>query len=321
MFTSADKQLNRKIMSMQISISKMLALTLVFIPIIVRAQQDPMYTQYMFNTLAVNPGYAGSRGALNITGLNRAQWVGIDGAPVTQTFFAHTPLFSKKIGVGLSVINDKIGPIRQTMIFGDYSYTIKITENSKLAMGLKFGLNMYKTTFNDVSVNQSNDDAFTDLPIKPQPNFGFGLYYYSDQYYFGISTPKLLQPKMEQQLDYSKIMVKRHFFIIGGYVWSINEQLKFKPTTLIKMTSGAPVSLDLNANMLFRDKLWVGVGYRFGDSFNATMELQLTNQLKVGYSYDYTISQLTKYNHGSHEFMISYDFVFKKDKIISPRYF
>lgn len=287
----------------------------------ITAQQDPMFSQYMFNMLAVNPGYAGSHGVLNVTGLYRNQWVGIEGAPSTQTLFAHTPFIRRNIGLGLSIVNDKIGPVRQTMLFADYSYTIRITEKSKLAMGLKVGINMMKTSFNALDVNQSNDQSFIDEPISPQPNFGFGLYYYSDKYYVGVSIPKLLKNKLEGQIDYSKITLQQHFFIIGGYVFTLNDKLKFKPTTLIKMTGGAPISLDLTASLLYREKFWFGIGHRFGDSFGALIQFQATQQLRLGYSFDKTISKLASYNSGSHEIMFSYDFIFKKDKIISPRYF
>ncbi|OFX25765.1 MAG: hypothetical protein A2033_15050 [Bacteroidetes bacterium GWA2_31_9] len=286
------------------------------------SQQDPMFTQYMFNTLAVNPGYAGSRGALNVTGLLRNQWVGIDGAPKTQTFFAHTPIINKNMAVGLSVVNDKIGPINQTFVYGDYSYTIKVTDNSKLAFGLKGGVNIIKGNLTSVDLTEQNDQSFsTNIDYKPLPNFGFGLYYHSERWYVGLSTPKLLENKIEASVDYSKLSEKRHYFLIGGFVVDISESVKFKPSVLTKVTEGAPVSIDLTANFLFKDKLWLGAGHRLGDSFSALMQLQLNDQLRVGYAYDYTISKLTKYNYGSHEIMLSYDFIFRKDKILSPRYF
>ena len=286
------------------------------------AQQDPMFTQYMFNTLAVNPGYAGSRGALNVTGLFRNQWVGIEGAPVTQTFFAHTPFISKNMGLGISVVNDKIGPINQTMMYGDYSYTIKVTENSKLAFGLKGGVNIIKGNLTNIDIKEQNDESFSsNIDYKPLPNFGFGLYYHSESWYVGLSTPKLLQNKIESSVDYSKLSEKRHYFLIAGYVFDVTNSIKFKPSILTKVTEGAPLSLDITANFLFKEKLWLGVGHRLGDSFSALMQLQINEQLRVGYAYDYTISKLTKYNFGTHEIMLSYDFIFRKDKILSPRYF
>lgn len=286
------------------------------------AQQDPMFTQYMFNTLAVNPGYAGSRGALNITGLYRNQWVGIDGAPTTQNLYAHTPIINKNMAVGLSIVNDKIGPLNQTMMYGDYSYTIKVTEKSKLAFGLKAGVNIIKGKYTEVDITTPNDDAFaTNINYKPLPNFGFGMYYHSERWYVGLSTPKLLENKIEATIDYTKLSERRHFFLIAGYVFDINETVKFKPSTLIKVTAGAPVSIDLTANFLFHDRIWLGASYRVSDSFSALLQLQLNDQLRLGYAYDYTLSKLSKYNYGTHEIMLSYDFIFRKDKILSPRYF
>ncbi|NJO68963.1 MAG: type IX secretion system membrane protein PorP/SprF [Bacteroidetes bacterium] len=285
-----------------------------------KAQQDPMYSQYMFNMLALNPAYAGSKGALSMTGLYRNQWVGIKGAPVTQTFFAHSPAFTEKVGLGLSLINDKIGPIRQTMLFGDYSYTINITETTRLALGLKAGVNFLKTHFSDLDVIET-DETFQDLSIKPQPNFGFGVYYYSDKFFVGFSSPKLIKNTIDQELDYSKLTLRQHYFLSGGYVITLNDQFKLKPTALLKMTGGAPASVEMNASVLYKDRFWMGLGHRFGDSFNTILQFKATNQLSLGYCFEYTMSKLIRYNSGTHEMMLTYDFIFKKDRIISPRYF
>jgi type IX secretion system PorP/SprF family membrane protein len=287
----------------------------------IMAQQDPMFTHYMFNMLAVNPGYAGSHGLLNVTGMYRNQWVGVDGAPKTQTFVAHSPFLKKNIGLGLSIINDKIGPVRQTMVFADYSYTVQVTKESKLAFGLKAGFNILKTYFSEIPLTEPNDESFTDVPISWKPNFGFGAYYYSKNYYVGISIPKILKSKIEQHLDYSKLTLQRHFFVTGGYVFNINDKFKFKPSALLQMTSGAPLSFDLNGSVLYRDLLWVGLGHRFGDSFSLLLEVQATKQLKFGYSFDLTTSRFSRYNSGTHEIMLSYDFIFKKNKIIPQHNF
>jgi len=285
-------------------------------------QQDPMFTQYMFNTLGVNPAYAGSYGALNMTGIARSQWLGIEGAPKTQSFIMHTPFVSENVGVGLSFINDKIGPTTQTMIYGDYSYTIRVSEKAKLAFGLKGGVDMISNKLTSVSTTQQNDQSFsTNVNYKPMPNFGFGLYYHSDKWYIGLSTPKIIENKVAATGGSSIVTEQRHYFIITGIVFNLTNNIKFKPSTLVKATFGAPVSIDLNANFLFKEKLWLGVGYRYGDSFSAMTQLQLNNQFRVGYSYDYTLSHLTTYNSGSHEIILSYTFSFKKDKVLSPRYF
>lgn len=284
----------------------------------VQAQQDPMYTQYMYNTMAVNPGYAGSRGVMNITGLVRQQWLGIDGAPQTQTLVFHSPLTNKNIGLGLSVVKDKIGPINQTMIFGDYSYTIKVNESSKLAFGLKAGVNMIQGELAGLRTTEDNDVAFSqDLENRVNPNFGFGMYYHSDKWYIGASIPQLL----ENEDDYTNVKQRRHYFLIGGYAWEINDQLTIRPTTLIKATVGSPLSVDITATLILRNKLWIGVTHRWSDSFGVLLGYQLTDQLRAGGAYDYTISDLSGYSNGTFEIMVSYDFYFKKTKLRSPRYF
>lgn len=285
-------------------------------------QQDPMYTQYMFNTLAVNPGYAGSSGALNLMGIVRDQWVGIEGAPKTQSFIMQSPIIRENIGMGLSVVNDQIGPTNQTMIFGDYSYTIRTSKSTKLAFGLKAGVNIIKSGLTSLNIIEQNDQSFaSDINYKPLPNFGFGLYYHADRWFVGLSVPKILQNKIESSVEYSKQSEQRHYFLIAGYVFDLNNHVKFKPSTLIKATIGAPLSIDMNASFLFRDKLWLGAGYRYGDAFNAMLQLQISDQFKAGYSFDYSVSNLSSYNSGSHEIILSYTFNFKKDKILSPRYF
>ena len=288
----------------------------------VQAQQDPMYTQYMYNTLSVNPAYAGSRGVMNITGLVRSQWTGIDGAPRTQTLFIHSPLANMNAGVGLSIINDKVGPINQTMIFGDYSYTIKVNEKSKLAFGLKAGVNIIQGELAGLNTTEPNDAAFNqDLESGINPAFGFGMYYHSDKWYVGASTPNMLRISLKNDGDNTQNNRQSHYFLIGGYVWEINNDIAFKPTVLTKVTAGAPISIDLTASVILKNKLWLGISYRWADSFGALIGCQLTDQLRVGYAYDYTTSDLTSYTTGSHEILINYDFFFSKSKLRSPRYF
>lgn len=286
------------------------------------AQQDPMYTHYMFNTLSINPAYAGSREALNISGLLRAQWVGIDGAPITQTAFAHMPIFNYSMGLGLSVVNDNIGPVNQTIVYADYSYTIKFKEKHKLSFGLKGGFNYMTGSLSNLTTTQQNDQAFSqNVNSKILPNFGFGMYYHSDYWYLGASTPKLIENKIVQNTDLQNSKEQRHYFIIGGGVIKLSEPIKFKPSVCIKMTQGAPISWDVSAMFLLRDKLWLGTAYRWDDSFSFIGQIQVNDQFCVGYSYDINTSDLRKYNYGSHEIFLSYDFSFKRDRIMSPRYF
>ena len=287
----------------------------------IEAQQDPMYTQYMYNTLSVNPGYAGSRGALSMTGLVRAQWLGIDGAPQTQTLTVHSPMYNENMGLGLSVINDQVGPVHQTMLFADYAYSIQTTPNAKLAFGLKAGVNIFQADLLALNPNQTNDPAVYNISNRLLPNVGVGVYYYSDKGYFGVSAPKLLEHNLKSG-EISASKERRHYFVIGGYVFELSPTLKFKPAFLVKAVSGAPLSVDLSGNFFFNDKFGIGAAYRFGDSFSALLQYYITPQFRIGYAYDYTLTELQNYNSGTHEIMLGYDFYFiDKQRIRSPRFF
>ena len=287
------------------------------------AQQDPMYTQYMYNTLSVNPAYAGSRDALSITGLLREQWVGIKGAPSTQTLTVHSPIYNDNMGLGLSVVNDKVGPVHQTMLFADYSYSIQATENSKLAFGLKAGINLLQADLTSLHSNQGNDQAIYNVDNRLLPNVGVGIYYYSDKGYVGISSPKLLQQRISDgNTNLNDDLQRRHYFLIGGYVFDLSESIKFKPAFLVKAVQGAPLSIDLSGNFFFNDKFGIGLAHRFDDSFSGLLQYYITPQFRIGYAYDFTTTELRHYNSGSHELMLSYDFRFISDtRIYSPRFF
>ncbi len=288
------------------------------------AQQDPQFTQYMYNTIAVNPGYAGSRGALTIGGLHRLQWVGIDGAPKTQTLYLHSPVFTEQLGLGLSVVNDKIGPINQTFIYGDLAYHLKLSETIKLGLGLKAGLNMFQPKISTLNTSTSNDPSFVNATLQRSiaPNLGTGVYLYSEKFYLGASIPRLMQNKLNAASGSAlNILEKRHIFLIGGLVQRLNDQFKLKPTLLTKITEGAPVSIDATLELLVKDMWSVGIAHRFKESVSALFGINLNEQLKVGFAYDHTLSKLRKYNSGSFEIMLQYDFIMNKDKIKSPRYF
>ena len=287
------------------------------------AQQDPMYTQYMYNTLSVNPAYAGSRDALSLTGLIREQWVGIKGAPSTQTLTVHSPIYNDNMGLGLSVVNDRVGPIHQTLLFADYAYSIQTTDNAKLAFGLKAGINLLQANLTDLHSNQGGDQAIYNVDNRLLPNVGVGIYYYSDKGYVGISAPKLLQQRISDgDTNLNDDLQRRHYFLIGGYVFDLSESVKFKPSFLLKAVQGAPVSMDLSANFLFNDKFGVGLAHRFDDSFSGLLQYYVTPQFRIGYAYDFTMTELRHYNSGSHELMVGYDFAFISDtRIRSPRFF
>ena len=290
------------------------------------AQQDAMFTHYSFNTLAVNSGYAGSRDALTVTGLHRSQWVGFDGAPTTQTLTLHAPIMNEKIGLGLSVLNDKIGPTNQTAFYGDFAYKIPVG-NGKLAFGLKAGVNMVSNSLGDLGTTESGDVNF-EQNVKSEllPNFGFGLYYSTPKYYVGLSTPRLLENNYETNATTGSTQgERRHYFFIAGLIFPLNETgtVKLKPTTFVKVTEAAPLELDLTALFYFHDKYWVGPMWRSGDALGVLAGLNMTDQFSLGYSFDWSYGlQTFKYNGGSHELMLRYDFVFKeKGRIKSPRYF
>ncbi len=294
----------------------------------IQAQQDPMYTHYMFNTLMVNPGYAGSRDALTITGLHRSQWVDFKGAPVVQSLTMHSPFKNEHFGVGLSVLNDKIGSSNRTSIFGDFAYRMKLNKKSKLALGLSAGANIFQGNLSSLQLDQQSDPAFqNNITNRALPNFGFGLYYSRERFYAGISAPGLLQN------NYSNVSLvngtnlvgaeQRHYFFIAGAVLNITDNLAFKPTTLIKATSAAPIQADFTASFIIMKKVLLGVMYRTGDALGGLIGFNATDQLYLGYSYDWSYGLRTgKYNQGSHEIVLRYDFIFfSKKQIHTPRHF
>lgn len=292
------------------------------------AQQAPMYTHYMYNTLVVNPGYAGSRDALTVTALHRSQWVDFKGAPITQTITMHAPLKNQHIGLGLSVLNDKIGPINNTSVFVDFAYIMKLTEKSKLALGLSAGANIFQAGLNSLQLDQQSDPVFqNNIHNHVTPNFGFGAYYSRERFYAGISTPDLLQNSYSivNQADGSILTAKeqRHYFLIAGTMLNITDNLAFKPTTLIKVTPAAPIQADITASFIIMQKLLLGAMFRTGDAVGALIGFDITEQFHAGYSYDWSYGLKTsKYNKGSHEIVLRYDFrFFDKKQIHSPKYF
>jgi type IX secretion system PorP/SprF family membrane protein len=290
------------------------------------AQQDPQFSHYMYNTISVNPAYAGSRGVLNITGLHRSQWIGLEGAPTSQTLTLNTPLRNRKMGVGLSVVNDKIGPLNQTFIYGDYSYTVKLTEKVKLAFGLKAGINWFQPKISSLNTIQNNDPSFVGSTMESviKPNIGAGIYLHRENWYLGASSPRLVQNKFNlggSGNDTTSVLEERHMFFIAGYLWTVNPQLKLKPTAQLKMVQDAPLSIDATLEALIRNKFSIGAGLRVGDSFYGMLGYQFTDQFRVGFAYDYTTTRLQNVNNGTVEFMLSYDFYFNNDKLKSPRYF
>lgn len=311
------------------TINKIIAvLVLTFGSFTINAQQTPMYTHYMYNTLMVNPGYAGSRDALTVTALYRSQWVDFKGAPITQTLSMHTPLNNEHIGLGLSVLNDKIGPTNNTSVYGDFAFIMKLNEKSKLALGLSAGADIFRADLSNLALDETNDPVFlSNIDNHVTPNFGFGAYYSRERFYAGISVPKLLQNNYSSKDEINgNILVgkeQRHYFFIAGALFNLSDNLAFKPTTFVKVTAAAPIEADLTASFIIMKKLLIGAMIRTGDAFGGLIGLDITDQLHLGYSYDWSYGLRTgKYNQGSHEFVLRYDFIFSsKKQIHSPRNF
>ncbi|WP_163710075.1 PorP/SprF family type IX secretion system membrane protein [Mangrovibacterium lignilyticum] len=288
------------------------------------AQQDPMYTQYMNNILSINPAYASVSTTMELNLLTRNQWVGVDGAPVTQSFSALMPLKNIYAGVGLSFISDKIGPVKQTGAYVDYSFKIRLAYRTYLSFGLKAGVNFFNTDYSILEVNDEGDPILSDdVTRKFLPNFGIGLFLYDDRFFAGLSIPKLLENQIHE-VGYSSQYASKeemHFFGIAGYVFELNRDVKFKSYTLVKLVPNSPVSLDVSAHFLFYDRLWVGANWRVGDAVGAMTQLFVTKQLKVGYAYDVTATDLNSFNKGTHEILVNFVINAGRRRFISPRYF
>jgi len=288
-----------------------------------RAQQDPHYTQYMYNMSVMNPAYAGSKE--NISGglLYRKQWVEIEDAPTTGTFFVHSPV-GKNVGLGLSAITDKIGPVEENNLYGDFSYTLNLGGEHKLAFGLKAGLTMHKIDFATIypTLPDLNDDVFGQAnPNATFFNLGTGLFYYTNKYYIALSMPNMLKSKY---LDFNGRKYGTevlHYFLTGGYVFDLNPNLKFKPFAMVKTSVDAPTSFDFSANFLFNEKLELGATYRLEDSFGAMVNFAVTPSLRIGYAYDHIVSDLDVVTPASHEIMLLFDINLSKKVSRSPRYF
>tara|TARA_R110002096_G_scaffold84978_1_gene195839 strand:- start:130 stop:1131 length:1002 start_codon:yes stop_codon:yes gene_type:complete len=284
-------------------------------------QQDPQYTQYMFNTMSINPGYAGSKGDLSITALGRSQWVGLSGSPETQTLSFHSPLGYSGVGIGMNIVNDKLGPSQEVYFDANVSYTIKTSEEGNLAFGLRFGGKALSLDWSKGRYQNPADVVFNqDINNKFLPTLGAGLYYYTEKWYLGFSVPNFLRTNYYDDKIESLAANRLHYFLIAGYVFNLSEDLKFKPAVLSKVVVGAPLSLDVSANFLFNEKFNLGIAYRWDDSISSIVGLQITDKLNIGYAYDLTTSNYRNYNSGTHEVVLTFD-VLKSPKLKSPRFF
>ncbi|MFS4469424.1 type IX secretion system membrane protein PorP/SprF [Maribacter sp. 2210JD10-5] len=295
------------------------------------AQQDAQYTQYMFNTMTVNPAYAGSRGQLSIAALYRAQWVGLDGAPTSQTLNLHSPIRNSKLGYGVSIVNDEIGNgvVQETYFDAVLSYTIDVSLEGKLSFGLKAGGNLLNLDFNQLRnfdvepVNQDN------IENRFSPNFGLGVYYHTKRFYAGLSAPNLVETEHfdNSQRDANTVQFlskeRINFYMITGYVFDLNGNLKFKPALLTKIVGGAPLQLDLSANFMFNERFTFGAAYRWDAAVSALAGFQISDQFMLGLAYDRETTDLggRAFNDGSFEVFLRFELVKSFQKLVSPRFF
>lgn len=301
-----------------------LAAILVVLTVVdLQAQQDPHYTQYMYNMNVINPAYAGSKENLSIGMLYRKQWVEIEDAPTTATFSGHAPV-GKNVGLGLSVISDKIGPVEENNIYGDFSYTLQLGGKHKLAFGLKAGLTLHQVgLYSDINhtLPDQNDPAFSENTSNSYFNLGTGLFYYTNKYYLAFSIPNMMKSK-HLDFDGRKFGSEvSHYFLTGGYVFDVSDNIKFKPFFMMKSAFKAPTSLDLSTNFLFNQKFEAGITYRLEDSFGAMINYAISPNVKLGYAYDHIVSDLNVTTPSSHEIVLLFDLNFPRKVSSSPRFF
>ncbi|WP_026752919.1 type IX secretion system membrane protein PorP/SprF [Sediminibacter sp. Hel_I_10] len=286
------------------------------------AQQLPQFTQYMYNTISINPAYAGSRETLSVVGLHRSQWVGLDGGPTTQTLSVHAPLRNEKVGLGVSFINDELGYQNFQYLYADFSYTLNLGEEVKLAFGLKAGFTGYSLDGDFQSSEGQVDQVIFGFEDRWKPNIGTGLYLHTNKWYLGLSAPRILNTDYTGNDDFQSLE-RISYYATAGYVFDIGNDVKFKPATLLKLTNGAPLSWDVTANFLFFEKLWIGPAYRMNENagaFGGIIDFQISKQLRVGYAYENPTSDLRPYTTGTHEILLMFE-LFKSKRIKSPRYF
>jgi type IX secretion system PorP/SprF family membrane protein len=286
------------------------------------AQQDPQFTQYMYNTVAINPAYAGSRGMLSIFGIHRAQWIGLEGVPTTTGTSIHTPLNDSRIGLGVSMLQDAIGPSNKQTLSADFSYTISTSENYKLSFGLKGTASLFSIDYTKLNRFDINDPRFqNNISNQFSPNIGAGLYLHSKQFYAGISVPFMLQSNEFNDINSKVTHESLHYYFMSGYVFEISESTKFKPAFLAKAVEGAPLQVDLSANFMLNNKFVLGGAWRWEAAMSGLAGFQVNDNWFIGYTYDADSTKLANYNSGSHELFMRYEFIGKKEKIVSPRFF
>ncbi|RKF04785.1 type IX secretion system PorP/SprF family membrane protein [Tenacibaculum lutimaris] len=293
------------------------------------SQQDAQYTQYMYNTQIINPGYIGSKNALGFGLLYRTQWAGFDGAPNTGTFTFNTPLgLLKRNAIGLSIVNDRIGPSNETGITIDYAYSLLLSGNSRISFGIKGGLSILDVDYTKLNIYDENDWQFAEnIDKKVQPQIGAGIYYNDDKLYLGLSVPNFFNSKHynannTNNSNEDAIAIERlHYFFIAGYVFDINESIRFKPATMLKWVNGSPFQVDVSANFLFNNKFTLGASYRWDAAISAMAGFQISEQFFLGVGYDFQTTDIQDHSNGSYEFFLKFDLFNNPERILTPRFF
>lgn len=285
-----------------------------------QAQQDSQYTQYMYNTVSVNPAYAGSRGSLSLMGVYRNQWVGVDGAPETMNFTLHSPIGVRGVGLGLGFVSDKIGPSDESMVTADFSYTLQLQGDLRLAFGLKGGVSIFNLDPSKLNIYNPHDYNLR-RENHSSPVIGTGLYLYTPKWYVGLSSPNILQTEHYDEVQISTATEKTHMYLIGGYVFDLNPNLKLKPAFMAKAVVGAPLALDISANALMYDTVTFGLGYRLDAAVSAMAGFQISDNIMLGYAYDYDTTEFGDYNSGSHEIFLRFELGTRLRAKVNPRFF
>ncbi|NQY10146.1 MAG: type IX secretion system membrane protein PorP/SprF [Flavobacteriales bacterium] len=291
------------------------------VPLIGAAQQEALFTHSSFNTLEINPAYAGSREALSVSALHRSQWVSFEGAPITQNITVHSPFINENFGAGISVLNDAFGPVRRTAFFADFAYRFNVAKDAKLAFGLKAGLNLLTANYADLKLTDDAVDLVyqSNIENKAVPNLGAGVYYYTPDFYAGFSIPRMLSGDKTFNNSGNKVgSESKHYIFISGAIIKMNRLFDFKPGTIVRVTKGAPVVVDLTAVFEYDELLWAGLMYRTHDALGFLGGVNITDQFKFGYAYDWSFGFRTgTYNKGSHEVLLKYDLIFENNKKVS----
>jgi type IX secretion system PorP/SprF family membrane protein len=300
-----------------------LLILMIWHPKQVKSQQDPVFTQYLTNLLSIQPAYAGITGVLTVSALSRAQWVGFEGAPNTNTFTIHLPMKSFNVGLGLSILNDKWGPILQNGLYVDYAYRIVLRPRHYLALGIKAGFNTYHARLTDLELNDQLDPSFAqNVDFRMLPNVGIGALWHSDIFFLGVSMPKLFKSNIIDDSDNRVYREVLHFYGMGGYVFSLADNVKLKPTFLYRWSEQTPSYVDLGGSILLYERVWFGATYRLGNSYALSFQFNVNNQLRFGYSFDLTTFHENMVNSGTHEFTINYEFQSsKRNRRYVTRYF